>query len=399
MNLELMAFILINTLLVVYEQFNLIKYTTVLYFIYALGQLRHKYVYLPLYLITIIQGKKFRIATNSKDILNTLKLTDKGRSIEDLFSCKAFVPILSLESVNGPLWEELKNNFMILKPYLPSSEILSKIAEEESYDLISKNVIIDSKQISISTIKIFLKWIFCQNHLELLKENVKETPCVDFTFINSLLSEEILYSLYQASLEFRKEIAIKGKGDYDTKVKSVDIIVNILEQSKYNQLFDWKKPIFYSVIMQPFVISPMINMSDIAVSVKEFKSDYTKFQDNLDYIETCLFKSHPFPILERFDKETNTQVFIDMRTLEDATDIKDSKINFGYGIRSCLGRIYARDFLNSFFNKKMLNYENFVPKLNHLYSGRDNDNINFKETIYQLTILIKTLVNLVLEKL
>jgi hypothetical protein len=397
MNYELLALIIVIALLFINNLTYLIKFTVIIYLIYALGQLRHKYAYLPLYLITVIQGKKFKIATDSKEILNTLKLTDKGRSIEELFSCNAFLPILSLESVNGPIWEELKHNFMIFKQFLPGSEILSKIALEESFDLINENKVIDSKQISISTIKIFLKWIFCQEHLS-LKENGNDQT-TDFTFINNKLNDDILNSLYLASLEFRKEIAIKGKGDYRLKVESVDIIVKLLNESKYNKVFDWKKPIHYSVVMQPFVISPMINMSDIAVSVKEFESDYNKFQDNLSYIETCLFKSHPFPILERFDKESNTQIFIDMRTLENATDIKDNKINFGYGIRSCLGRIYARDFLNSFFNTKLRTYEKFLPKLNHLYSGRDNDNINFKETVYQLTILIKILVNLVLEKL
>ena len=60
-------------------------------------------------------------------------------------------------------------------------------------------------------------------------------------------------------------------------------------------------------------------------------------------------------------------------------------------LRACLGRFYAKEFLKEFFTP-ILNSRNdqtFQPEINHLYSGRDNDCVNFKESIYQIKYFIK----------
>ena len=333
---------------------------------------------IPFHLLAKIQGKNFKVMTTFKDIKKALQLTDKGRALEELFSCEAWKPIISLESVNSPIWDEIKKNYLQLKQHFPKHEIISEIAREEAELLISKDNKIDSKQISISTVKIFLKWIL-----------------YDDKSLYEQITDDLIDRLYKASLEFRKEIAIKGKGCLKTKEESVTLVMNLIKQSKYKDLFDWDKPICYSIIMQPFIISPMINMSDIGVNIKKYISEKEKHKDFAEFVEYCIFMDHPFPALERYDEITNTQIFINLTNLKNNKEFDGKLISFGMGTRSCLGRVFAKEFLNSFF-PIVSDSKNFKPNVNHLYSGRDNDNeINLFEIFY----LTKTVMGVILNEL
>jgi hypothetical protein len=382
----------------------------VISFLYLILKLRYEFSLLPLLLITKIQRRNFKILNNMSEIKKVLKLSDKGHVIEELFATPAWHPILSVESTNGNTWETLRKNLLAFIEHIPSKEKLGSIAQEEATNLIKKGVIIDSKQISKSTLKIFLKWLFsknektnknmteeisstdtCQNSNQLNKDL---NPADEYDFINRFLTDEFLDKMYHSSLEYRKEIAIKGKGCVEKKQYAVDSIVNILKQSKFSHLYDWEKPECYSFIMQPFIISPMINISDIAVSLQNFYSKYNKneFKNFNTYLDFCLFTEHPFPILERYEAETNTQYFIDLKSLKDHVSLNDgSVLNFGMGIRGCLGRVYAREFINSFFENLLEEEKLFFPKLGHLYSGRDNDNGSLSESVYQIKVLFNVL--------
>jgi hypothetical protein len=348
--------------------------------VYLIGELRHKFAYLPLYLITVIQGRNFKLVKNYAEVKHALKFKDKGKVIEELFATPAWDPIISLESTNGETWENLRSNFLKLIPVLPSYQNLGEIAAKEAEILLKQNKIIDSKEISKSTFKIFFTWLLC--------ENMDQSNLSD---LNKIVTEELIEKIYEGSLEYRKEIAIKGKGDEVIKRETVTEIVKILQESKYKDIFDWSKPENYSVIMQPFIISPMINISDIAVSIKNSLDNQKKFTDDLTFIENCLFNNHPFPILERYDESTNTQYFIDLRNMNEIQGIDSNAINFGLGFRACLGRTYAKEFMKCFFPPLMKNQELFQPEKNHLYSGRDNDKVNFTESLYQIKVLILVL--------
>jgi len=76
----------------------------------------------------------------------------------------AWHPILSVESVNGETWEIVKNNLLEFKKHLPSTEKIGLIAKKEAQDLINKKEEINGKTIAKSTLKIFLKWIFCEDN-------------------------------------------------------------------------------------------------------------------------------------------------------------------------------------------------------------------------------------------
>ena len=294
------------------------------------SRFRYEYSYFPLYIFTLLQKRNFKIANTIESIKETLLLSDKGNCIEELIASPAWLPILSLESVNGDKWIELKKNFLIFQRHLPSVSELGSVTKFQVKNFLESNLEpLDSKYISILTLKIFLKWLFPD------AEN------------KDLITQKLLLDIYESSVEYRKEIACKGVGCMRLKQRAVDQVANLLKQSeRYKSIFEnWSLPEYYSVVLQPFIISPMINVSDIAVSIEKYKSNY---DDDIDsFVDNCILMEHPFPILERYDNRTNTQIFISLCDLKKIQN--GSKFNFGYGPRSCLGRVYAKEFLKEFF--------------------------------------------------
>ncbi|CAF4399792.1 unnamed protein product, partial [Didymodactylos carnosus] len=169
-----------------------------------------------------------------------LDSSDKGSFIEQKIAAPAWSPVLSLESVNGESWRDLKSNFLIFQKYLPPAEALTLVLRN-ILSTQDPTVEIDAKQVVRITVACFVKWIF----------NLDWDPKWDF--------------VCKASWEWRKEIAAKGKADPLLKRRTIDWLIDLISQSHYLQLFgeQWSTPECYSVIMQPFILSPMINMSDI----------------------------------------------------------------------------------------------------------------------------------------
>ena len=58
-----------------------------------------------------------------------------------------------------------------------------------------------------------------------------------------------------------------------------------------------------------------------------------------------------------------------------------SKNVWGQGKRSCVGKHYAIELLKIL--KPLVYRHDFDPTVDHLYSGRDNDNFGIFETLYQ----------------
>ena len=192
---------------------------------------------------------------------------------------------------------------------------------------------------------------------------------------------------------------IKGKGNMEIKYNAINIILNYIKNNNKVYLVfneDWEKSEYYSVILQPFIISPMINISDIMVSVQLLLSKSLISNNELitnDFINKIIYSYHPFPILERFDPLTNTQYFIPLDQLANFHNYSDLYTNliFGAGDRKCSGQLYAYVILKKFIHMYFQNQKNFNPLLDHKYSGRNNDNFNFKESLYMGNILLKLL--------
>ncbi|CAF2748520.1 unnamed protein product [Rotaria sp. Silwood2] len=300
---------------------------------------------------------------------------NKGSFIEEKIACPAWSPVLSLESVNGDTWRDLKSKFLIFQKYLPPTKQLTSVLRRilSSQD---GNIEIDAKQVVRITLVCFVKWIF----------NRDWDPNWDF--------------VCEASWEWRKEIAAKGKADPLLKCRTVDWLIDLINQSNYYEIFgeQWSTPECYSVIMQPFLLSPMINFSDIAVSASR-RPDLS--------IQELIHYYHPFPIIERYIEKdivicndgvssvlvnANTQVFIPLDTIGQREEYNHKLWTpFGIGPRKCLGSQYALAFLTEFITHYK-NNPKFVPEKNHKYSGRNNDNLSLSESMYQLTLFAKLLI-------
>lgn len=312
-------------------------------------------------------------------INKVLCLQDKGNFIEYSVATPAWEPIISLESVDGDQWVQVKQNFLNFTNRFHIDNKIAFIGDYiENYinHYLNSNDIIDSKLISKITVQSFCKFLF-----------------------DIEISLNDLDTLYQASIEWRKEISMKGKGNMNVKVSAINIILNYIKNNNKVYLIfneNWEKPEYYSVILQPFIISPMINASDIMVSVQSLLSKSLISSDEVitnNLINKIIYSYHPFPILERFDPSTNTQYFLPLDQLTTFNNYSDlyKNVVFGTGPRRCSGQLYAYVILNKFIDVYFKNQKKFNPLLNHKYSGRNNDKFNIRESLYMGKILLKIL--------
>jgi len=236
-------------------------------------------------------------------VKKVLEIPDKGEFIEHLIATPAWAPLISLESINGSEWIKQKALFLKFIKYIPSIDELKITTENvvNKYSDKHKYNPIDSFIISKMTLEIMIQWLFGLSSLEL----------------NSNISDNDLDMVVLASIEWKKEIAVKAKGNLEIKSKTVELFLDLILRSKYYDIFKekWYDPLYYSIILQPFIISPMINIPDIAIYVNKYNT-----------LEEAIFYHHPFPILERYVAndlyinnkliiKANTQVFIPLDTM------------------------------------------------------------------------------------
>ena len=385
-------------------------------------------------------GRRIQRITDSEIAMIVMKQSsDKGLGIEKYIANPAWFPILSLESVDGPLWLEMRNNFDKLLKVLPEPSCLYQISINNTIVLVKqcqeKNEIIDANRLVILTIAIMIEYLFGMNaKLELIKNG------------NILI-------LAQASWEWRKEISVRGKADMQIKDKAVSILINELipkNLSIYNLFGNselWDESKYYSLILQPFIISPAINVGDIMCSVKLLPNETS--------LEQCIRIMHPFPIFERWiekDIIKNNIVVVPAKTqcimftsdfcqgsninntaadipststtttttgsttatttssaLKTVTPIStyqseksDKNVGntwsiYGTGARSCAGMHLANPLLKAMYSQfkplVMSQDKCFLPQLNHKYSGRhlDGQAFNWNELVY----FIRTIANIV----
>jgi len=321
----------------------------------------------------------------------------KGNCIEQLISYRAWLPVLSLESVDGEQWRRMKKSFLLLHTHLPPKEKLSEITNQIVQVYLDTGKDIDSPAIAHIALEAMTKWLF--------DEDFKP----EWEFLSA------------AILEWRKELAIKGKGDMRLKLRAIEWIKDMIAVSKYYPIFEekWNDPEHYSLLLQPFFISPVINITDIAVTIGS-----TSYSERLkalghpisessraalnDHIIYAINFSHPFPLLERWvpDElynssgqvlvEPNTQVFIPLDEMGHTAEFGKSQwMAFGGGKRACAGRDIAMSICVPLFSKVVLRPE-FKPYQNHMYSGRVND---LKETWSQSLFQVKTLVSILVRLL
>jgi dihydroflavonol-4-reductase len=338
----------------------------------------------------------------------------KGSFLERLFATPAWEPIYSIESMDGERWDQLSRDFKELLSRLEWRSRLSGITLKYMGELkgsveADSSRIVDSEFISRTVVRILYELLF-------------RHPISG--------ADETLF--YRASLEWRKEIAIKGKADVRVKNEFWKRLQVIVQDSPFKdglESYRADPACWLSLFAQPFLISPQINIGDIFVTVFRFlEADSVldakvigwagaKDRKRLEgVVLEAIRLRHPFPILEREMKKdfhfgnthypSGTQVFILLdqfeqdetfdaeRWLKSSTENPYSSIPFAAGPRMCIGKPIAMellvDVLSSLLND--LPRDRVRPESGHLYSGRSNDRVvSSKESRYQAKIFAKAL--------
>jgi len=343
----------------------------------------------------------------------------KGSFLESMLATPAWRPIYSVESVDGELWEQLAQDCRKVMGMLDWRVRLAPLLERHGQLLafeakakieMDLDFVVNAETISRFTARVMYELLF-------------EVP----------LSSEDETLFYKASLEWRKEIGIKGQGDLTVKEAFWKRLTERVADSKYafglqtysNDIGRW-----VSVFAQPFLISPQINVSDVMVSVFYFlRRDpvlleqvrtWAQAKDSVRLnavVQEAVRLQHPFPILERelqqdlkigkerltagtqvfllFDRFKQEQKFEPERWLKGPADNIYSAMPYGTGKRMCIGKPIATALLADLLGILLTKIPDgqVQPQQGHLYSGRDNDNArsSWGESVYQLNIFTKAL--------
>jgi hypothetical protein len=309
----------------------------------------------------------------------------KGTFLERIFATPAWHPVYSIESMDGERWEQLSHDFKKLMAALHWRERLAPLAHRHAAAF---EGIVDSEAICRLTVRILFELLFDQ-------------PMSS--------ADETLF--YQASLEWRKEIALKGKADEAVKAAFWSRLTAHVAASQFKEGLESYKAdpsCWLSLFAQPFLISPQINISDIFVAVFHYlrlepgnmdKARCWAAQDDRARLGGILLESirlrHPFPILEREVGDTHFFILMDQfqqdqnfrpeRWLAPAEENPYHAIPFAAGPRMCVGKPIAMELMVELLKAFVaLPDEQVQPQRGHLYSGRDNDGRAVKgEGVYQ----------------
>ena len=339
----------------------------------------------------------------------------KGSFIEQLIALPAWDPILSIESSDGDEWQKLIQEFRW---------IYSKIDWQEQLPHLCSSYV--------------QKWLKAQgNNSEFFFDGESVSRFCAQVFFQCLfqapLDQESEDLYYQASLEWRKEIALKGKGNFQVKKEFMN---HLLRCVKKHPVFNEKlgsaedTSYFLSAIAQPFLLSPQINFSDILATLflhleknKEQQDQFFEAIESEDenslfnFLYEAIYIAHPFPVLEReltkslsFEGKTfqkGSQIFIVLDEFQHSKTFSprrwaasgaklEKALLFGAGPRICPGRQLGLQVMSEMLRvlTRNISWNQIKPYFNHDYSGRENDRKeNFTMLLYQARVFSRVLWN------
>lgn len=353
-----------------------------------------------------LQGKSVVILDNDpSECARALASSEtKGSFIETIFAIPAWRPLYSIESEDGARWKELADNCARVLRHLRWKDAISGLLDTSVQDLaIARHPdrIVDSESIS----RLVLRTLY-----EILFE-AKISP-----------ADETLF--FQSSIEWRKEIAVKGAGNKDIKNEAARRLLEIVQSSRYQGgLQESSDPMMWlSVFGQPFLISPQINVSDIMVATFSYLRQHPQYfqrtqekaaENDSKYLNAVIMEAirlqHPFPILEReltrdLDLQgrhvkAGTQIFVPLDQFkQDPSFQPEAWLNeerphpfqslvFGAGKRMCPGKMLASHLMVAMLRSLVLHVplERIQPDHGHRFSGRNNDGKEgLGESLYQI---------------
>lgn len=305
-----------------------------------------------------LHGFRVTHVRDAADAVAVLKASHtKGKALEQRVACPAWAPVLSLESVDGPVWRALHADFLKVQRLVPPVQRLELVAARNVAQLRAAAAAagrpIDANDLAKLTLSTFVEYLF---------DGVTWNDATHGVLV-------------QASWEWRRALAMRGAADEAVKRRAIAVLVQqLLPGSRYWALFgdEWQQPRHYSLIMQPWLLSPTINTGDIMVAVAS--------HPHLS-LEDAVRQAHPFPILERFVAEPVTLpasgavVPAHTQVIMFPDEWRASPLKwpvFAAGRRSCLGATHARAWLKV-LHARLCGDPLFRPALHHRYSGRNND--------------------------
>lgn len=369
--------------------------------------------------LQLLQGRK-SIILNSDDKLCKLVLDSsdtKGKGIEYFFALDGWAPIFNSESVDGERWKKLIAIFRKIIPCLDYSERIENLLIKHVDRILKEIKFIDCKGLELLVLRIFFELLF--------KREIKTAE-----------DEELLLN---ATGEWRKHVAQKGDSKLPLKQRMITKMIEYVSESEFNfeQIKNEHKASTYeaiSMFMQPFIISPIINITDIFAEFFLLLSQHPEYQqkiktsllenkkneNEISMILCCIYETlrlkHPFPIFERDVQRTinyngrqitkGTHVYIELDSFlqeknycpERWLDIEYYKdkfwILFATGPRMCAGKQIATLIMEGMIKQMLLqtnfNWEQMKVWVGHGISGRRNDNsFGTEETKYQIKALFR----------
>jgi hypothetical protein len=199
------------------------------------------------------------------------------------------------------------------------------------------------------------------------------------------------------------QIAVRGKANAEVKRRAVDLVVNDLLRNcdRLWSVFGdrWEMPQYWSLVMQPILLSPAINAGDIAVALKYMPGK------NLDEAMRAM---HPFPILERWvdrdivhPRTSKLAVRKNSQVIMFTSDFRGSAYPwavFGVGPRQCAGTQLAMAYLKA-LKEELADHADakgrFVPEKGHRYSGRNNDGTS---SVAEVMYFIRTILPVIFHR-
>ena len=316
----------------------------------------------------VLRGVPLLNVADAATAMAVMRASDeKGAALERYIASPAWRPVVSLESIDGPLHKAMLADLHRLIALLPPPSALQAISQRRCEELKAAGTVVDAEAVATLSMAAVVEYLF----------GVTWRP--------------ELRVLVDASWEWRKEIAVRGRADVAVKTAAVACVLQLLRaDAKLWPLFGerWAEPRYYSLILQPFLLSPCINVGDVAVTLKA--------QPTLT-LEEAIRAAHPFPIFERFVRadvkgadgrvavKAGTQVIIFTSDLVGSDAVWPV---FGCGPRACAGTNLALALMRP-LHATLREAEAFQPARNHRFSGRNNDGaVSLAETLYFLRVVL-----------